>query len=149
VARRIIGSGLYMVLGTSDRDRTPWVSPVYYAHRAYRSFYWVSSPDAAHSRNIEAHPEVSAVIFDSGAPISTGQAVYMKGVAENVPESDIDDALEVFSARSLAHGGEEWSADDVTTDARLRLYRVTVSHWWVLDPGVEADVRVEVDPTIP
>ena len=50
VARGIIDGNRYMVLGTSDADGRPWVSPVYYATSGYAELYWVSSPEANHSR---------------------------------------------------------------------------------------------------
>jgi nitroimidazol reductase NimA-like FMN-containing flavoprotein (pyridoxamine 5'-phosphate oxidase superfamily) len=71
-ARAIIDANLYMVIGTADEGGRPWVSPVYYAPAAYREFFWVSSPDTTHSRNLAGRPDVSIVIFDSSVPISTG-----------------------------------------------------------------------------
>jgi hypothetical protein len=72
-ARSIIESNLYMVLGTADGSGQPWVSPVYYAAEGYTEFYWVSSPDATHSRNLAARPHIRIVVFDSQVPIDTGQ----------------------------------------------------------------------------
>jgi hypothetical protein len=40
VAGNIIGSMMYMVLGTADDSGQPWVSPVYFAAENYREFYW-------------------------------------------------------------------------------------------------------------
>ena len=65
LARTIIDSNMYMVLGTADEDGQPWVSPVYYASEDYKQFYWVSSPEVRHSRNIVLRPQISIVIFDS------------------------------------------------------------------------------------
>jgi nitroimidazol reductase NimA-like FMN-containing flavoprotein (pyridoxamine 5'-phosphate oxidase superfamily) len=70
-ARAIIESNLYMTLGTADDAGRPWVSPVYYAPAGYGEFFWVSSPEAKHSLNLAGRPEVSIVIFDSGASIGT------------------------------------------------------------------------------
>ncbi|MGH2637590.1 MAG: pyridoxamine 5'-phosphate oxidase family protein, partial [Actinomycetota bacterium] len=81
-ARAIIDANLYMALGTADETGRPWVSPVYFAPAGYTEFYWVSSPDVTHSRNLAARPQVSIVVFDSRAPIGTGQGVYMAGSAE-------------------------------------------------------------------
>src|SRR5215211_6366186 len=89
IARNIIDSMLYMVLGTADAVGQPWVSPVYFASAGYIQFYWVSSPEARHSRNIGTHPQVSIVVFDSRAPIGTGQAVYMAAVAEELPGAEL------------------------------------------------------------
>jgi nitroimidazol reductase NimA-like FMN-containing flavoprotein (pyridoxamine 5'-phosphate oxidase superfamily) len=65
IAKAIIDSNLYLTLGTADEVGRPWVSPVYYAHEGYAEFYWVSSPEATHSRNIASRPEIAIVIFDS------------------------------------------------------------------------------------
>src|SRR5687768_2053911 len=73
MARAIIDSNLYLTLGTADENGRPWVSPVYYAPEGYAEFYWVSSPEATHSRNIAARPEVAIVVFESRTPIGSGQ----------------------------------------------------------------------------
>lgn len=144
IARAIIGSGLYMVLGTSDRDGSPWVTPVYYAHDGFTRFCWVSSPNAKHSRNIAARRDISIVIFDSGAPISAGQAVYMSAVAEELTGEGADPAIEIFSRRSRVHGAAAWTLADVRPPAELRLYQATASAQWILEPGAPSDRRVEV-----
>jgi hypothetical protein len=75
-ARAIIDSNFYMTLGTADEEGRPWVSPVYYAAEGYAKFYWVSSPEATHSRNLAVRPEVSVVIFDSRTPVGSGAHGY-------------------------------------------------------------------------
>jgi nitroimidazol reductase NimA-like FMN-containing flavoprotein (pyridoxamine 5'-phosphate oxidase superfamily) len=142
VARAIIDANLYMVLGTADASGSPWVSPVYFASSAFREFYWVSSPDATHSRNLAARPELSVVIFDSQSAIDTGQAVYMSARAEEMSGEERGPALEIFSRRSQRHGGRPWSLADVQSPARLRLYRAAASAHYVLDEG---DNRVPVN----
>lgn len=144
IARAIVGSNLYMVLGTADASGEPWVTPVYYAHDGYSRFLWVSSPETRHSENLADRSAVSIVIFDSGAPVSMGQAVYVTGVAEQVRDEDVADAIDVFSRRSLAHGGEAWTADDVRSPASLRLYRATASEMWILEPGAPTDRRLAI-----
>jgi len=124
-ARAIIDANLYMVLGTADQAGQPWVSPVYFAPAAYREFFWVSSPDTRHSRNLGARREVSIVIFDSSVPIGTGQGVYLSAVAEQLDGAESGEGIGIFSRRSLAHGGHEWTLQDVQPPARLRLYRAT------------------------
>jgi nitroimidazol reductase NimA-like FMN-containing flavoprotein (pyridoxamine 5'-phosphate oxidase superfamily) len=77
LARSIIDSNMYMTLGTADGTGRLRVSPVYYAYAGYTEFYWVSSPEATHSRNIAARPQIAIVVFDSRAQVGTGQGVYM------------------------------------------------------------------------
>ena len=103
--RDIIDADLYMVLGTADRGGSPWASPVYFAPLAYREFFWVSRPGARHSVNIGERPVISVVVFDSSVPISTGQAVCFSATAEEVGADRRAEVLEVFSRRTVSHGG--------------------------------------------
>ena len=89
-ARSVIDSNRYMALGTAGEAGHPWVSPVWFASEDYCNFYWVSSPDSKHSRNIAARPEVALAVFDSSVPVGGAQAVYMKGQASELT----GDALE-------------------------------------------------------
>jgi nitroimidazol reductase NimA-like FMN-containing flavoprotein (pyridoxamine 5'-phosphate oxidase superfamily) len=147
VAREIIDANLYMVLATADEDGRPWPSPVYFAHADHTEFFWVSSPEAAHSGNIARRPEVGIVIFDSRAPISTGQAVYMTAVAEAVEPEDIERGIDVFSRRSLAHGGVEWTAARLETEGEsaIRLYRATAEAYSILAKDGRPDHRIPAD----
>jgi uncharacterized protein YhbP (UPF0306 family) len=132
IAKAIIDASLYMVLGTADREGTPWAAPVYYAPAGYREFFWVSRPEAVHSRNIEARRDVSIVIFDSTVPIGAGQGVYMSAVAEQLAGDERAAGIEVFSRRSVAHGAAEWTTADVEAPAHLRLYRATAREHYLL-----------------
>jgi nitroimidazol reductase NimA-like FMN-containing flavoprotein (pyridoxamine 5'-phosphate oxidase superfamily) len=146
-AREIIDRSLYMVLGTADESGSPWVSPVYFAVSDYTDFYWVSLPDAQHSRNLAARPEVSIVVFDSSVPISTGQGVYMSARAEELTGSELERGIEVFSRRGLEHGGKPWTANDVRAPAPHRLFRASATQHWTLDPTAKpGDQRTPVTP---
>src|ERR671920_2631333 len=96
VARSVIDANSYMALGTADEAGNPWVSPVWFASEDYRNFHWVSSPDAKHSRNLAAHPQVAIAIFDSSVPVGGAQAVYMKGVAKELTGAELGRGLEGF-----------------------------------------------------
>jgi Pyridoxamine 5'-phosphate oxidase len=144
LARAIIDANLYMVLGTADSSGTPWVSPVYYAPVGYREFVWISAPEARHSQNIVARREVGIVVFDSSVPIDTGQGVYMTAVAERVDGDDVTEGIELFSRRSLTHGGRPFTASDVRAPATHRLYRAAALEHYVLEPGT--DQRIPVTP---
>jgi hypothetical protein len=147
VARSIIDTNLYLVLATADEAGRPWASPVYFANFGYAEFFWVSSPEATHSRNIGARPQISIVVFDSRVPIGTGQAVYMPALAEEVAGAERERGIEVFSQRSQAHGGVPWSLDDVQGEAGLRLYRAIAEAHSVLAKDGRPDHRVAVEIT--
>jgi hypothetical protein len=146
IARSIIDANLYMTLGTADDAGRPWVSPVYYASEGYTEFYWVSSPEATHSRNIAARPQISIVVFDSHAPVGTGQGVYMSAVAIELTGVDVERGIDVFSPTSVAHGAHEWGLQDVQGPAPYRLYRATVSAHSILDPPAHPNRRMPVRP---
>jgi Pyridoxamine 5'-phosphate oxidase len=143
-ARSIIESNLYMVLGTADEAGQPWVSPVYYASEGYTELYWISSPDARHSRNLAARPHIRIVVFDSQAPIDTGQGVYMAAVAEELTGAEVERGIGIYSRSSLGHGGSEWKLEDVEAPSSYRLYRATVTEHSVLDPAAHPVRRIEV-----
>lgn len=144
MAKTIIDSNMYMVLGTADESGQPWVSPVYYAAAEYKGFYWVSSPDVQHSRNIAVRPQISIVIFDSQAVIGTGQGVYMSAIAEELTGTDLERGIQIFSRLSLAHAGREWKLEDVGESTLYHLYRATASEHWVRDPVGRPDHRTPV-----
>lgn len=145
MARGIIESNRYMVLGTADEAGVPWVTPVWYAQSDYRRFIWVSSPDRRHSRNVRARPEVSIVIFDSQVAVGGARAVYMSARAEELSGADLERDIAFFDTASQAQGlTRRWALEDMLAPAPYRLYRATVSQHWVLDPDSSPDDRAEV-----
>jgi hypothetical protein len=147
IARVVVDASMYMVLATADRAGRPWSSPVYFAHLGCREFFWVSSPQAAHSRNIAQRPQVGIVVFDSSTPIGTGQGLYMSAVAEAVDGAGIERAIDVFSRRSVLHGGSVWSAEDVRGGSGLTLYRAVPDEHWILAKDGRPDHRIPADFT--
>ena len=140
--RAIVDANRYMVLGTAGADGAPWVSPVWFAHRDHREFVWVSDRGARHSVNVVARAEVSIVIFDSTVPVGGARAVYMEAVAGMPAGAELERGLDVFASESRAQGLREWTAADVSGDARHRLFRAVASRHFVLG---ERDERVEAE----
>jgi hypothetical protein len=143
VAREIVDSNSYMVLGTADAGGRPWACPVWYAPEGYAGFLWASKPGARHSRNLAARPELGIVIFDSSVIPGQGDAIYMEASAAVVAEDEIDEAIATFSRHGARDALPEWTRADVQGDAKHRLYRATATAQFVLD---EHDERVRVEP---
>ena len=141
-ARAIVDANSFMTLATADGDGRPWASPVWFAHRAYTDFVWVSKPGALHSRNLAARPEVGIVIFDSTVVPGHGEAVYVEAVARELDGPERDEALAVFLRRSQAQGLDEWTVADVTAPARHRLYCASARRQFILQAN---DERLAVD----
>jgi uncharacterized protein YhbP (UPF0306 family) len=148
-ARSVIDANRYMALGTTDEAGHPWVTPVWFASEDYRHFHWVSPPDAKHSRYLAAHAEVAITIFDSSVPVGGAQAVYMKGVAEELIGSELERGLEVFDRLSRRDIDRAWGLDDVQEPSLFRLYRARVSEHWVLIPGRDPERGSGVDRSEP
>jgi len=144
--RDIIEASRYLVLATADAAGRPWSSPLYFAHIGFAEFYWVSSPEATHSRNIAVRPEVGIAIFDSQVAIGAGQGVYMSAAATVLEGDKAARGIVAFSARSVAHGAREWTSQDVRPGAGLRLYRATADSYSILAKDGRPDHRVPVPP---
>ena len=141
IVRKIVDKNLYIAVATADRSGQPWASPVFYAHTGYRDYFWVSEPDATHSRNLRERREVGGVIFDSKAKLDNGQGVYILGVARELPAHETTEGIQIFSQRSVERGGNEWTVEDVRDPSSHRLYQATAEAVYVLD---EHDHRIEV-----
>ena len=147
VARAIIDSIMYMVLGTADETGYPWVSPVYFASEKYREYYWMSSPDVKHSQNILVRPQVSIVIFDSRIAIGKGQAVYMSATTEELTGTEFERGLRIYNGRfsnPVERGVRIINPEDVQAPAPYRLYRAVAHEQWILDPASRPDHRTPV-----
>ena len=147
VVKEIIDANMYMVLGTADESGQPWATPVYFSCADYREFYWISSPEVRHSRNIAIRPQISIVIFDSQVAVGKGQAVYMAAEAKELSGVDFDRGLDIYNGRfsnPADHGVRLVTAEEVRAPALYRLYRAIVSEHWILDPTGHPDHRISV-----
>lgn len=118
-ARQVIDANHYMTLATRDDAGRPRLSPVYYTCARYSDFYWVSPPDAQHSRNITEWSEVEIVIFDSTAPVGESEGVYIGASARAVADEQYDSVwAEAFKSTADAR----WFTPEELHECRLRLY---------------------------
>ena len=145
LARTVIDANSYMALGTADESGHPWVSPVWFASEDYRQFHWVSSPEARHSQNLAARPEVAIAIFDSSAVPGTAEAVYMSGRAEELTGDELERGIELFDRISRKSIAREWGLSDVQPPSLFRLYRATASEHFVLIRGRDPERGSGVD----
>ena len=143
IARDVLAGNLYMTLATADASGRPWATPVYFTADGTRDFYWVSSPEARHSHNIAARPEVGIVVFDSRVAIGTAEAVYMTGTAAQVGDDELEVCAELYSSRLPA--ARRFGPDELRAPAPFRLYRATVTHHDILLRGGDPENRRGAD----
>lgn len=152
MARRVLDGNRYLVLGTVEDDGSPRLSPVYFTPARYRDLYWVSSPDAQHSRNVRARPDVRIVVFDSSSAPGQSEAVYMSATARELSREELTDGV-LAEAFDDTRGGRSFSVDELSGDGDLRLYVATATAYDVHvrgshpTHGTGIDRRLPTDPT--
>jgi nitroimidazol reductase NimA-like FMN-containing flavoprotein (pyridoxamine 5'-phosphate oxidase superfamily) len=151
MARRVLDTNRYLVLGTIEDDGRPRLSPVYFVPARHRDLYWVSSPDAQHSRNVRARPDVTIVVFDSSSLPNQSEAVYVDAVAREVSEVELTAEVLAEAFDPEGRGGRAFSADELSGDGDLRLYVARATAYDVHvraghpTQGTGIDRRVSVD----
>jgi nitroimidazol reductase NimA-like FMN-containing flavoprotein (pyridoxamine 5'-phosphate oxidase superfamily) len=143
IAREVIDANKYMTLATADESGRPWASPVYYTPEGHDVFYWASSPDSVHSRNLAQRPELSIVIFDSQARIGAAEAVYMVARAEIVPDDELERCAELYGSRFPEL--RAFRPQELRAPSLLRLYRARVAEHSVLVRGSDPEFGQGVD----
>jgi general stress protein 26 len=152
MARRVLDGTRYLVLGTVEDDGSPRLSPVYFTPARYRDLYWVSSPDAQHSRNVRARPDVRIVVFDSSSVPGQSEAVYVSATARELARDELTDDV-LTEAFDDTRGGRSFSVDELSGDGDLRLYVATATAYDVHvrgshpTHGTGIDRRLPTDPT--
>jgi hypothetical protein len=144
---QVVSSNNYMVLATADGDGMPWATPVFFRRDAEDNPLWVSSPASRHSLNIATRPQVAATIFDSGVAVGQAGAAYLAGTAALVPEPEIPDALRVLNGGLPA--ARHLSPPELTGDAPMRAYRLTVAQRWILVRGGDPRTPEPTDSRLP
>ncbi|TCC31404.1 pyridoxamine 5'-phosphate oxidase family protein [Kribbella sindirgiensis] len=144
-ATAVIEANKYLALGTVGADGLPWVTPVYFTPDGHDTFYWASSPNSLHSRNLAERPDVSIAIFDSSVPIGGASAVYFRAQAALVPDDELDAAATIYSSRYAEL--RRYTADELRDD--LRLYRARATEHWVLVTGRDPEYGTGLDSRRP
>jgi hypothetical protein len=136
-AKAIVDSNRYMTLATADESGVPWASPVWFAAVDYREFFWVSRPEARHSRNLaRAAAGGDRDLRLAGARRRRAGRVRVcrrRGGRRHRDRRGHRD----LTRRSKVQGLPVWTSDQVRAEARHRLYRATTTEHYVLSPRDE------------
>jgi len=143
---RILRANRYLVLGTSDAEGRPWVSPVFFAPVGLERVYWVSSAESRHSRNVAVRPAVALTVFDSTVPVGGAEAAYFDAEAAPAGTQEVDAALTAFAQRLPAD--RRLTADDLTPLGPMTLYRADIVRRYLLVRGGDPDHGNTLDMTL-
>lgn len=148
-AREIVHQIAYITLASVSLAGKPWNSPLYSSFDDEGNFYWVSSPEAQHSRNVEANGEAFLVIYDSTAPEGTGEGVYVEATVEAL--EDVADTAKARRTLSLRVGAPlDDHPERFLGGGVRRAYRAVPIRVWVNDDETDEkgnyvrDIRVEI-----
>ncbi|GAA1722207.1 hypothetical protein GCM10009809_17370 [Isoptericola hypogeus] len=145
-AERVLTTVRYVVLATIDPDGAPRVSPVFFT-RDGADVYWVSSPDAHHSRNVEHEPRVEGVVFDSTVRVGGAEAVYLTGRARRIPDDELGDRC--AAAYADTRDGVAFTPAELSGDSSLRLYVLECERREVLVRGRHPTLGTGIDRRMP
>ncbi len=151
-AAEIINNIFYITIASVSNDGQPWNSPVYSGFDQNLNFYWSSDKNGQHSKNVRDNGRIFLVIYDSTAPESTGEGVYIQAEAEELKRNDeIQEARRVTQIRKGQL--DELSDKDYekfTGTAVRRVYKAIPKRIWMNDVEIDRnhkyirDTRVEV-----
>jgi nitroimidazol reductase NimA-like FMN-containing flavoprotein (pyridoxamine 5'-phosphate oxidase superfamily) len=144
--RQIVAGNTYLTLATADAAGRPWASPVCFTPDGHERYLWASSPEARHSHNIAARPEVALTIFDSTVAIGQGEAVYVSARASVVPDDELESAAAVFAGRFQELAG--YTSSELRPPSSLRLYQAVVSECSVLLRGADPRNPAGIDARV-
>ena len=116
-----------MTLSTSSLDGKPHSTPLFYANDEKFNFYWYSKKETKHSLLIKDNNKVSISIFGVGDK-DEGFGVYLEGIASEIPENELSNALEIYFNKALKDNQTEReemisNANDFLNESPLRMYK--------------------------
>ncbi len=139
-AREILKNNIYCTLATVNTDGGPWASPVYYCIDPQHSLYFISKTSSIHVQNMRNINTVSFAIFDSRQKEGMGNGIQGIGIATELRGTEIVEGLKwyrtSFATLSKAFFRKPFG---------YRLFKLTPSEWYILDPNAEDDRRVKIE----
>lgn len=124
--REVLEQGYLMSLGFADGHGL-WVADVIYVFDDELNLYWMSGPDARHSRAIGTHPQMAGTITVSG-PGEDNFGIQFAGQATKVDGLRPDLVVKHFTKR---HRPIPAPGDDVLDSDRW--YRLTPDFFELID----------------
>ena len=131
MARDVLDSIRYVVLGTIDEDGRTRTSPVYFTPHGYEDLYWVSHPDTHHSHNLarDDRLERRGLRLDAGARPDPGGLRDRHGAGDPGRTSSRSTCRAAFDPEG--RGGRRVQPARSSPGDALRLWVLHVDSWEV------------------
>lgn len=130
IIRQYLPQVVHMSLATCA-DSRPWVSEVHFAFDNELNLYWQSLQDRRHSLEIDKNAQVAGNIVTQHFLNQKVRGVYFEGRAEKL--DSIDSNHPGYRAYAARYDKNEHMLEDWTRQGGPRLYKVSVSDYYVFD----------------
>lgn len=139
IANKILKNNIYLSLSTCANN-TPWVAPLFYQIGPQNELYFASQPTSVHGSHIAKNPRVAFAIFDSQQKEGTGVGIQARGIAKK-----LENRAEILEAMKYYHTDFfKVTPAKFMGKSKYRLFKITPSTFYLNDPRVKVDRRVEV-----
>ena len=126
-------------LATVSEAGHPYAANVQFVADAGWRLYWVSKPEAAHSKHLDAKPQAAVTIYAHQDAPDLIHGLQLHGTAAPVPPEEREAVLALYQAK-YPFTAEPPYADAI---ARQQLYRFTPSWLRWIDNRVHFGFKVE------
>lgn len=145
-AKEIISKIIYITIATTSKEGLPWNTPVYSAYDEKYNFFWTSSLESVHSKNIVNNQDVFITIYDTSDPEGSGEGIYIQAKAyEMTDPEEIEKALHFFYSRK---NKPSKPVSAFLNDSPRRLYKAIPEKIWINTyekiEGYGIDGRLEI-----
>ena len=128
-----------MTLATTG-DEGPWAAAVFYASADF-TLYFVSSPEARHSRNLAIHPRVAVTVQEDYREWTAIKGLQLEGAARVVTGPEQSAATSAYRTKYPFTGTVSTLA---AAFARVAWYMVEPDRVYYLDNSVRFGYRAEI-----
>lgn len=131
LVKRYLAEGFMLQLATADANR-PWASIVYFVADEKLNLYWVSKPDARHSKELSQNPFVAGSIPLDASPDKPNVGIQLEGEAYLVnDESELKTALDLYIDRFTT--GKDYAQRILSGYDEHKMYRLNPKNIILID----------------
>jgi uncharacterized protein YhbP (UPF0306 family) len=132
ITRQLLAASTLCSIASVCDDGRPHINAAYFAWNDLMDIFWMSEPEAQHSRNVRASGAVAIVVYDSNQAWGTrGRGIQLFGHAEELEGEAAREAKATYRHRFAALSEAEYAA--------YRFYRCRTQQVKLLDEEVLGD----------